>query len=96
VASFSTAALTVRAACPGLNATWRLLDAVEEADHTFLQELGGTLVVVGQAVVSEQMPIAWIEERLRTLDRLDKLACGRSASTRSATPSSSVANVLPS
>src|SRR5215218_3055018 len=53
-----------------------LLDVFEEAKHALLEQRRGTFVVVGQAVVSEQMPIAGIQEQLRALDRLNELARG--------------------
>src|SRR5438093_13788270 len=43
----------------------RLLDVVEEANHALLEQLRGTFIVVGQAVVGEQVSIAGIEEQLR-------------------------------
>src|SRR5260370_41145913 len=54
----------------------QLLDGVEEAKHAFLEQLRGTFVVVGKAVVSEQMPIAGIQEQLSALDGLNELARG--------------------
>src|SRR5437773_8047251 len=55
----------------------RLLDVVEEANHALLEQLRGTFIVVGQAVVGEQVSIAVIEEQLRALDRRNELARGR-------------------
>ena len=38
----------------------RLLDVVEEAKHALLEQLRGTFIVVGQAVVGEQVSIAGV------------------------------------
>ena len=54
----------------------QLLDVVEEAQYALLKQLRGTFVVVEQAVVSEQMPIAGIQEQLRALDGLNELSRG--------------------
>jgi hypothetical protein len=50
-----------------------LRDVVEEGEHAPLEQRRGTLVVVGQAVVSEQMPIAGVQEQLCGLDCLGEL-----------------------
>ena len=42
------------------SSAWQLVDVVEEAEHALLKHSGGTFVIVGQAVVSEQMPIAGV------------------------------------
>src|SRR4030095_8291364 len=52
----------------------RLLDVIEEAEHALLEPCRGGFVIVGHAVVREQVSIAGIEEELRALDRLDELA----------------------
>jgi hypothetical protein len=44
-------------ALPGRELPERL-DAAEEAQHASLEQRRGTLVVVGQAVVGEQVPVA--------------------------------------
>src|SRR6266536_4932746 len=54
----------------------QLLDVAEEAEHALLEQLRGTFVVVGQALVGEQMSIAGVQEQLRALDCLDELARG--------------------
>jgi len=38
----------------------RLIDVVEEAEHTLLEQGRRCLVVVGQAVVGEEVPIAGV------------------------------------
>ena len=38
----------------------RLLDVVEEANYALLEQLRGTFIVVGQAVVGEQVSIAGV------------------------------------
>jgi hypothetical protein len=39
-----------------------------------LEQLRGAFVVVGQAAVGEQVPIAGVQEQLRALDSLGELA----------------------
>ena len=52
------------------------MGVVEEAEHALPEQCRGAFVVVGQAVVSEQVPIAGVQEQLRALDRLGELAGG--------------------
>jgi hypothetical protein len=40
----------------------QLVDVVEEAEHALLEQRRGAFVVVGQAVVSEQVSIARVQE----------------------------------
>ena len=47
----------------------QLLDVIEEDKHALLEQLRGTFVVVGQAVVGEQVSIAGVQEQLGALDR---------------------------
>src|ERR671918_823548 len=56
--------------------TSQLLDVIEEAEHALLEQRRGALVVAGQAVVSEQVSVARIQEQLRPLYRLVELAGG--------------------
>src|SRR5206468_6723745 len=65
--------MTLRASAGGLS---QLVDVVEEAEHALLQQRRGAFVVVGQAVVGEQVSIAGVQEQLCAVDRLDKLARG--------------------
>src|SRR5438105_6813674 len=54
----------------------QLLDSVEEAEHALLEQCRGAFAIVGEAVVSEQMSIARIQEQLCALGRLGELAGG--------------------
>src|SRR5947208_14708923 len=54
----------------------RLLDDVQECEHAFREQRSRVFVVVGQAVVGEQVSIAGVQEQLRALDRLNKLPRG--------------------
>ena len=49
---------------------------VEEAERSFREQCRGIFVVVGEAVVGEQVSIAGIQEQLRALDCLHDLAGG--------------------
>lgn len=59
----------------------RLRDGAEEADHAFGKQAGRRFVVGGQAVVGEQVLIAWVQESsaCSTLDT-SSLAASRSPS----------------
>ena len=54
----------------------RLIDALQEREHAFPEQCRSLFVVVEEAVVSEQVPIARIQEYLRALDCLVELAGG--------------------
>src|SRR5205823_9553321 len=52
----------------------RELPALEEREHAALEERRGGFVVVREAFVGEQVPVAGIEVELGALDRLGELA----------------------
>ena len=45
--------------------------ALQEHEHAFREQCRSVFVVVGEAVVSEQVSIAGIQEQLRALNRLE-------------------------
>src|SRR2546426_3620159 len=52
-----------------------LVDALQEREHALLEQRRSAFVVVGEAVVSEQVSITGVQEQLRALG-LDQLARG--------------------
>lgn len=52
----------------------QLPDLVKEAAHPLHEQGRGACVVVGQADVGEQVPIAGVQEQLCALDRFGELA----------------------
>jgi hypothetical protein len=51
-----------------------LVDVLQEREDALVELCGRLLVVVEEALVGEQVPIAGVQEQLRAVDRLDQLA----------------------
>src|ERR1700694_5063861 len=59
-----------------LGAAAGLPNMLQEREHALRKQCRGFLVVVGEAVVSEQVAVAGVQEQLRALDGFVELAGG--------------------
>jgi hypothetical protein len=68
-----------------------LLDAIEEAEHAFGKQRGSVLLVGRQTVISEQVPVAGVEEQRGVRGRLTSAR----AAWRSPSPAKSSSASMP-